>query len=95
MNLQACAGKRKAWRPAVLGLLVLFAFPFLTAFQVPSNPGADFAFDATGTLSSETRQTIREVNVQMAGTGAQVVICMIPTLGDDSIEDTALDVFRT
>ncbi len=76
-------------------LLVLFAFPLLTAFQVPSNPGADFAFDTTGTLSSETRQTIREVNVQMAGTGAQIVVCMVPTLGDDSIEDAALDVFRT
>lgn len=78
-----------------MGLLLVLAFPLLTAFQVPSNPGADYAFDTTGTLSAQTRQTIREVNAQVAGTGAEIVVCMIPTLGDDSIEDAALDIFRT
>lgn len=95
MDLSRRAGKRKAWRPLTLALLLLLAFPLLTAFQVPSNPGDDFAFDATGTLSPATRQTIRQVNTQIAGTGAQVVVCMISSLGNDSIEDAALDVFRS
>jgi uncharacterized protein len=65
------------------------------AFQVPRNPGDDFAFDSTATLSEGTRHTIRETNRQIASTGAQVVVAMIPTLGDDSIEEAALDIFRT
>ncbi len=95
MDLTRRARKRKAWRPAILGLLLLLAFPLLTAFQVPPNPGADYAYDLTGTLLPETRQTIRDVNAQIAGTGAEIVVCMIPTLGEESIEDAALEVFRS
>ena len=69
--------------------------PLCMAFQVPRNPGDDFAFDSTATLSEGTRHTIRETNRQIASTGAQVVVAMIPTLGDDSIEEAALDIFRT
>ena len=65
------------------------------AFQVPRNPGDDLAIDSNATLSEGTRHTIRETNRQIASTGAQVVVAMIPTLGDDSIEEAALDIFRT
>lgn len=82
----------KSWA----ALLLLFALlPFLLAFRVPDNPTQDFAFDLTSSLSSATRQTIRQVNDQIAGTGAQIVVCMIPSLGSDSIEDAALQIFRT
>ncbi len=78
---------------AIAVLLVLLSLSM--AFKVPDNPGDDFALDLTGTLSEETRRTIRETNRQIASTGAQVVVAMIPTLGDDSIEDAALEIFRT
>ncbi|NLB50513.1 MAG: hypothetical protein GX809_02860 [Clostridiaceae bacterium] len=81
--------------PLALVLLVLFAFPFLAGFRVPANPGHDFAFDTTGTLSAGTRETIRQVNAQIAGTGAQIAVCMIPSLDGDSLEDAALDTFRS
>lgn len=57
---------------AVAVLLTLF--PLLMAFKVPANPGDDFAFDSTATLSEGTRHTIRETNRQIASTGAQVVV---------------------
>lgn len=75
--------------------VLLTLFPLLMAFKVPDNPGDDFAFDSTATLSEGTRHTIRETNRQIASTGAQVVVAMIPTLGDDSIEEAALEIFRT
>ncbi len=78
---------------AIAVLLVLL--PLVAAFKVPDNPGDDFAFDSTATLSEATRHTIRETNRQIASTGAQVVVAMIPTLGTDSIEDAALEIFRT
>lgn len=75
--------------------VLLTLFPLLMAFKVPANPGDDFAFDSTATLSEGTRHTIRETNRQIASTGAQVVVAMIPTLGNDSIEEAALEIFRT
>jgi uncharacterized protein len=79
----------------LLTAVLLVLLPLCMAFQVPRNPGDDFAFDSTATLSEGTRHTIRETNRQIASTGAQVVVAMIPTLGDDSIEEAALDIFRT
>ena len=87
--------KHKAGRSFAFLLLVLLSFAILTGFRVPPNPQEDFAYDETGTLSPDTRQTIREVNQQLSSTGAQIVVCMIGTLGDDSLEDAALDIFRT
>lgn len=78
-----------------IACFALFVVPLLLAFSVPSNPGDDFAFDSTGTLSAATRKTIRQVNSQLASTGAQIVVCMIPSLGGDSLEEAALDVFRS
>ena len=75
--------------------VLLTLLPLSMAFKVPDNPGDDFAFDSTATLSEGTRHTIRETNRQIASTGAQVVVAMIPTLGDDSIEEAALEIFRT
>jgi uncharacterized protein len=95
LKVQRHAGRSGVLRPVAVALMFLLALPFLTAFRVPPNPGADFAFDSTGTLSVQTRQTIRQVNAQIAGTGAQIVVCMIPSLGDDSLEDAALDIFRS
>ncbi|HZK28635.1 MAG TPA: TPM domain-containing protein, partial [Clostridia bacterium] len=94
MRAQARAANKFAWWPVAIALLLL-VLPLLMGFQVPPNPSDDFAFDTTGTLSTSTRQTIRQVNGQIAGTGAQVVVCMVPTLGDDSLEDAALDIFRS
>ncbi len=76
-------------------MAVLIALlPLCMAFRAPGNPGDDFAFDSTATLSEHTRRTIRATNQQIASTGAQVAVAMIPTLGDDSIEDAALEIFR-
>ncbi len=89
------AGIRKGGRPLALLLLLLALLPLLMGFQVPANPAEDFAFDATGSLSAATRQTIRQVNEQIAGTGAQIVVCMISSLEGDSIEEAALETFRS
>ncbi len=94
MKVSSPVIEKAAWRPYAALLLLLFILPVLLGFTVPSNPGDDFAFDTTGSLSEETLQTIRQVNGQISGTGAQIVVCMIPTLGDDSIEDAALAIFR-
>ncbi len=94
MQAHSHALKKKSRQLAGL-LLLLALLPFLLGFQVPANPGEDFAFDSTGTLSAASRQTIRQVNEQIAGTGAQVVVCMIASLDDESIEDAALQIFRT
>ncbi len=93
MTKTNCKAK-KFYALMALVVLILVA-PLLMAFQVPSNPGDNFAFDSTATLAAETRQTIREANRQIASTGAQVAVAMIPTLGTDSIEDAALSIFRT
>lgn len=93
MTRLALTMRRKSLLLLTAVLLVLL--PLCMAFQVPRNPGDDFAFDSTATLSEGTRHTIRETNRQIASTGAQVVVAMIPTLGDDSIEEAALDIFRT
>ncbi len=93
MTQLTLAKRRTTSLIAIAVLLVLLSLSM--AFKVPDNPGDDFAFDLTGTLSEETRRTIRETNRQIASTGAQVVVAMIPTLGDDSIEDAALEIFRT
>lgn len=89
-NRRTGAGSR-----LLLALLLSAVFiVLLSAFSVPANPGEDFAYDATGTLSESTRRTIREVNGQIRSTGAQVVLCMISSLGGDDIESAALSVFR-
>lgn len=93
MTRLALTMRRKSLLLLTAVLLVLL--PLCMAFQVPRNPGDDFAFDSTATLSEGTRHTIRETNRQIASTGAQVVVAMIPTLGNDSIEEAALDIFRT
>ena len=93
MTRLALTMRRKSLLLLTAVLLVLL--PLCMAFQVPRNPGDDFTFDSTATLSEGTRHTIRETNRQIASTGAQVVVAMIPTLGDDSIEEAALDIFRT
>jgi len=85
--------RRKNSLLAIAALLVLL--PLSMGFTVPKNPGDDFAFDATATLSDETRQTIRATNQQIASTGAQVAVAVIPSLGTDSIEEAALEIFRT
>ncbi len=95
MLKQDVAPRRRAGRWVALWLFVLLVFTLATGFRVPPNPQEDFAYDETGTLSSDTRQTIRDVNQQISGTGAQIVVCMISTLDDDSLEDAALDIFRT
>lgn len=86
--------KRHITSVIVIAVLLLL-LPLVMAFKVPDNPGDDFAFDSTGTLSEETRRTIRETNRQIASTGAQVVVAMIPTLEGDSVEMTALEIFRS
>ena len=94
MQAHMHALKKKSRQLAGL-LLLLALLPLLLGFQVPANPGEDFAFDSTGTLSAANRQTIRQVNEQIAGTGAQVVVCMIASLDGESIEDAALQIFRS
>ncbi len=83
------------WRALIAIAALLLTVPLLMAFDVPRNPGDDFAFDTTATLSESTRRTIRETNRQIAPSGAQVVVAVIPTLGSDSIEDAANEIFRT
>ena len=95
MKASSSVREKATWRPGAVLILLLLVLPLLVGFTVPPNPTEDFAFDTTGTLSETTRQTIRQVNDQIAGTGAQLVVCMIPTLGDDSLEDAALDIFRS
>lgn len=68
--------RRKNSLLAIAALLVLL--PLSMGFKVPKNPGDDFAFDATATLSDATRQTIRATNQQIASTGAQVAVAVIP-----------------
>lgn len=79
----------------MLLMALIIALTLVVGFDVPKNPEADFAWDETGTLSEETRETIRQVNQQLKSTGAQIVVAVIPTLGTDSIEDAALEIFRT
>ncbi len=76
-------------------MALILALTLIVGFDVPKNPEEDFAWDETGTLSDATRETIRQVNRQLESTGAQVVVAMIPTLGTDSIEEAALEIFRT
>lgn len=87
----------KARRCKTLGMAVLVAALalMLVGFQVPANPNVKFAFDMTDTLSSETTSIIQNINDEMTRTvGAQVAVLMISTLGDDSLEDAALETFR-
>ena len=82
-------------RTATLLLALVTAVLFLSGFSFPANPQENFVVDTTGTLNQEVVSLVNNVNAAFESKGAQIVVVMIKTLDGASIEEYAVDLFRT
>lgn len=80
--------------------VLILCFILLSIFSTFSfavvSPTSDFYVnDYAGLLSASTKNYIIRANKQLnAQTGAQIVVVTVPTLGDDSLEEYATELFR-
>lgn len=90
-------------RPIRLGIFAglfvffgVFAMPTAaSALEVPPKPTDIPVVDQTNTLSPEQKATIAaKIAEERAATGNQIAVLMIPTLGDDALENYSLNVAR-
>lgn len=82
-------------RTGALLLVLVAAVLFLSGFSFPANPQENFVVDTTRTLNVEVKNLVNGVNKSFEPTGAQIVVVMIDTLAGDSIEEYAVELFRT
>lgn len=75
-------------------LVLLLMFPTIQARELPKNPNYDYVYDETGIVTEETKTFVDELNEQLASTGAEVVVAVIPTLDGQDIESFANELFR-
>jgi uncharacterized protein len=75
-------------------LVLLLMFPTIQARELPKNPNCDYVYDETGIVTEETKTFVDELNEQLASTGAEVVVAVIPTLDGQDIESFANELFR-
>src|SRR5690606_26276070 len=80
--------------PLLLLLSSLVCWPAAHAAQVPVPEISAWVTDQTGTLDSNTRTHLNTVLADLEKRkGAQIAVLLVPTSGEDTIEDYARRVF--
>jgi uncharacterized protein len=85
---------KRTFKIVILLTLIAMLTASAAVFALPENPTADPAFDQTGTMSNETKDTIREINRQLKPSGTEIVVAVISTLGEENIDTYANLLFR-
>ncbi|MGE8590496.1 MAG: TPM domain-containing protein, partial [Alcaligenes sp.] len=97
MNMTDCARRRgleSALALAALLLALLWPWAGAQAKPEPIPPIAGWVTDTTGTLTAEQKSRLdQQLKTREQDKGAQVVILMVPTTGEETIEQYALRVF--
>ncbi|WP_394063255.1 TPM domain-containing protein [Alcaligenes sp. WGS1538] len=97
MNMIDCARRRgleSALALAALLLALLWPWAGAQAKPEPIPPIAGWVTDTTGTLTAEQKSRLdQQLKTLEQDKGAQVVILMVPTTGEETIEQYALRVF--
>jgi uncharacterized protein len=80
----------------LLALLGVFVAPqAVSALDVPPKPTDIPVVDQTNTLTTEQKTTLAaKIAEERTATGNQIAVLMIPTLGDDALENYSLNVAR-
>jgi len=88
--------KRLAVWAAIIGCMLIFAWPVEAAPKIPPVPTSEiYAQDYAQVLSRETRARINRLSSELSSrTGAQIAVVTIPSLEGESIEDYSLALFR-
>lgn len=87
---------RRGWVTLLAALLLgLSAGLFAQVRQVPVPPMDSPVIDTTGTLDATTRSQLQQRALELqARKGSQLQVLMIPTTGDEPIEDYAIRAFE-
>lgn len=73
--------------------LTLICWVALSGFVI-ANPQQAVVVDEAGVLSPEVRQSVERINAELAPSGAQVAVAVIPSLQGEPIETVANETFR-
>ncbi|KKU82020.1 MAG: hypothetical protein UY07_C0005G0014 [Parcubacteria group bacterium GW2011_GWA1_47_8] len=97
LTLNSNMGSFTKTRMVLLIAVLLLPPVFVVSVHAYENPGAPvgFANDLSGTLSSMDRQALEtKLSGYAASSGNEVVVAIIPSLGGDTIENFANQLFK-
>ena len=88
--------KRIAAWLAIVGCVLLLAWPVAAAPKIPPVPTRDiYAQDYANVLSRETKSKINRLSTELQSrTKAQIAVVTIPSLEGEAIEEYSLELFR-